>query len=344
MSSALFFTRALVVVGLVVLAAALFLIALEAIPVLLLIFLAILLAVFLRALAGFVCNLTGWRFRWGLIAVLAVILGLSALGGVLLGPNAAAQLGNVMNRLPEVRNTLQQYGWSGLLYHVPGMEDLLSGRLDIWQRLTKSFSFSETFGPLISIGLVIVIGLYLAASPEPYVKGAVMLWPAGSRGKFRAVLLDMGDTLRWWLIGQAMGMLYIGVLVVIGLKLMSMPLATTLGIFAGLMAFIPNVGYVLSIAPAVLLAILKSPFTAFGVLVLYTAAHWSNDYLVIPLVQKRTIHLPPALTISMQLMLGFLLGGIGLLIATPLTAVLLVAVKGVYLRNEPHSPEAHDSG
>jgi predicted PurR-regulated permease PerM len=326
------------VVGLVVLAAALFLIALEAIPVLLLIFLAILLAVFLRALANLVCKFTRWRFRWGLIAVLAVILGLSALGGVLLGPNAAAQLSNVMNRLPEVRQTLQQYGWSGLLYHVPGMEDLLYGRLDIWQRLTKSFSFSETFGPLISIGLVIVIGLYLAASPEPYVKGAVMLWPPESRGAFRQILFDMGDTLRWWLIGQAIGMLYIGVLVIVGLRLMSMPLSTTLGIFAGLMAFIPNVGYFLSIAPAILLAILESPLMAFYVLVLYTGAHWSNDYVVIPLLQKRTVHLPPALTISMQLVLGFLLGGIGLLIATPFTAVLLVAVKSVYLRNQPHSP------
>jgi predicted PurR-regulated permease PerM len=57
----------------------------------------------------------------------------------------------------------------------------------------------------------------------------------------------------------------------------------------------------------------------------------SNDYVVIPLLQKRTVHLSPALTISMQLLFGYLLGGIGLLIATPLTAVLLVLVKMIYL-------------
>jgi predicted PurR-regulated permease PerM len=331
LSDGVYVRRVAIAVGFVILATAAFLVAFEAIPVLLLIFLAVLLAVFLRALTGLVGKYTSLRFRWRLVSVVGVILGLVALGGLLLAPNAVSRISGVMQQLPEVRQRLDQYGWSGLLYHIPGMQELLSGNLNIWNRLTKSFSFGETFGPVISIGLVIVIGLYLAAAPEVYVQGIVALSPRSARDACRDVLLQMGETLRWWLIGQAAGMLYIGVLVGFGLKLMGMPLAFSLGVFAGAMAFVPNIGYFLSIAPAILLAVLRAPLTPFYVLLLYTGAHWSNDYVLIPLVQRRVVHLPPALTISAQLLLGYLLGGIGLLVATPLVAILLVLVKIVCL-------------
>jgi predicted PurR-regulated permease PerM len=115
----------------------------------------------------------------------------------------------------------------------------------------------------------------------------------------------MGTALQWWRLGQVLGMVFIGILVGVGLRLLGMPLAATLGIFAGLMAFIPNIGYFLSIAPAILLAVLQSPLAPLYVLILYTGAHWGNDYVITPLVQKRTVHLLPALTITMQLLLGF---------------------------------------
>ena len=335
LSDAVFLKRTLIAIGLVILAVILLVIAFKAVAVLLLIFLAILLAIFVRTLAAFVRGYSGWRFRWCMLLVLGVILGLITLGVLLLGPNAAIQISDVMQQLPQVRDKLQQYGWAGLVYHIPGMEQLLSGQLNIWNRLTESFSFSNTFGPIISVGLVIVIGLYLAAAPGIYVDGAVSLCPPAARPECRRILESMGETLKWWLLGQSLGMLFIAITVSIGLRLLRMPLSITLGIFAGLMAFIPNIGYFLSIAPAILLAVIASPFTAFWVLVLYTGAHWGNDYVITPAVQRRTVHLPPGLTISMQLLLGFLMGGIGLMIATPLVAVLLVLVKAVYTDRFP---------
>ena len=325
------------VIGLLILGTAIFLISYQAVPVLLLIFMAVLLAIFIRTLANFVQRRSGWRYRWCMLTVVGGTLGLIVVSGFLLGPNAAAQISGVMDRLPEVRERLSQYGWAGLLYHIPGMEALLAGRLNIWQRITQSFSFSDTFGPLISIGLVVVIGLYLAASPEFYVRGVIVLSPVGRRTHYRRILDAIGETLRWWLLGQAIGMLSIGVTVSIGLALLHMPLPLPLGVFAGLMAFIPNIGYFLSIAPAILFAVLQAPLTVFYVVLLYTAAHWGNDYVLIPLVQKRVVQLPPALTIATQLVLGFLLGGIGLIIATPLLAVLLVLVKTLYLGREPEA-------
>ncbi|HEY7389661.1 MAG TPA: AI-2E family transporter [Bryobacteraceae bacterium] len=343
MTEAAFTRRVLIAIGILVMAAAAFLISFEAIPVLLLLFLSVLLAIFIRALAHFVGRYTDWRFRWNMLTVVAGIAGLLTLGALLLGPNAVAQVSGVMAQLPEVRRRLDQYGWSGLLYHIPGMQDLLNGHLNIWNRMTQSFSFSATFGPVISIGLVIIIGIYLAASPEPYLSGFVLPWPAKRREAVRAVLLDMADTLRRWLLGQAAGMLFIGIVVGIGLHIMRMPVATSLGIFAGLMAFVPNIGYFVSIAPAILLAVLQSPLTPLYVVILYTAAHWSNDYVLMPLMQKRNVQLPPALNISTQLVLGYLLGGLGLLIAAPLVAVLLVLGKSLEVLRLPYPGEAGSS-
>lgn len=337
LSEAEFFRRSLIAIGLLILGTSLFVIAYQAVPVLMLIFLAVLLAIFTRTVANFVQRRSGWRYRWCMLIVVGGTVGLIALGGFLLGPNAAAQINGVMHRLPEVREKLELYGWSGLLYHIPGVEDLLAGRLNIWGRITTSFSFSATFGPLISIGLVVVIGLYLAASPELYLHGAVLLCPVSRQGKCRRVLNAVGETLRWWLLGQAIGMLFIGLTVSIGLAMLHLPLPLPLGVFAGLMAFIPNIGYFLSIAPAILFAVLHAPLSVFYVVVLYTGAHWGNDYVLLPLVQRRVIHLPPALLIGMQLLLGFLLGGIGLIIATPFVAALLVLVKTLYLGHEPES-------
>lgn len=328
-----FIRRVFIATGAVVLAAALFAIAYEAMPVLLLLFLAVLLAVFLRTASEFVQHRSGWRYRSSMLAVMGVICGLIAIAGLVLAPNAMDRISGVLQQMPEVRQRLSQYGWSGLLNHIPGMQDLLSGHLsNIWKRFTQSFSFSETFGPIVSIGLVIIIAIYLAASPKPYVDSFLSAWPDSRRDRVADVMRATYDTLRRWLLGQAVGMLYIALVVCIGLHIIRLPLATTLGIFAGLMAFVPNIGYFLSIAPAILMAVLQSPLTPVWVLILYTAAHWSNDYALIPLVQRRTVHLPPALTLSMQLVMGFLLGGIGLLIATPLLAATLAVAKVLYPR------------
>lgn len=134
-----------------------------------------------------------------------------------------------------------------------------------------------------------------------------------------------------WLLGRIWASLFVGVLTVIGLLLLDMPLAFTLGLLV--LNFIPNIGPILSGVPAVLLALLKSPTLAIYVIVLYVVIQSVESYLVTPLIQRRVVSLPPALTLTAQLLLASLLGFLGLFLATPLTVVAMVLIEELYIKD-----------
>jgi predicted PurR-regulated permease PerM len=131
-----------------------------------------------------------------------------------------------------------------------------------------------------------------------------------------------------WLLGRIWASLFVGVLTVIGLLLLDMPLAFTLGLLV--LNFIPNIGPILSGVPAVLLALLKSPTLAIYVIVLYVVIQSVESYLVTPLIQRRVVSLPPALTLTAQLLLA---GFLGLFLATPLTVVAMVLIEELYIKD-----------
>ena len=143
----------------------------------------------------------------------------------------------------------------------------------------------------------------------------------------------IGETLRWWLIGKVGSMIFIGILTWIGLSIIGVPLALTLGLIAGLLSFIPNFGPIISALPAILLAFIDSPITAVYVLILYVGVQLVESNLVTPIIERETVELPPALTIIFQLALSVMIGGLGLVLATPLLAVIMVLVQMVYIQD-----------
>lgn len=120
-----------------------------------------------------------------------------------------------------------------------------------------------------------------------------------------------------------------------------MPLALTLGILTGVLNFIPNFGPLIAGVPAVLIALLVSPQTALYTLLLYAVLQALDGYVFTPLVDRRSVELPPVLTISAQVLLGVLVGIVGVMLASPLTAALIVIVRMLYvedaLGDEPQS-------
>ena len=68
------------------------------------------------------------------------------------------------------------------------------------------------------------------------------------------------------------------------------------------------------------------------VVLLYVAVQAVESYLLTPLIQQRTISMPPALTLAMQLVAAVLLGALGLALATPLTAAGMVLVRELYVK------------
>ena len=126
-------------------------------------------------------------------------------------------------------------------------------------------------------------------------------------------------------------MTIIGVLTTVGLWIMGIPLALALGIIAAIFTFIPNIGPVLSAIPAVLLGLIDSPQQALYIAALYVGIQTVESLMITPLIQRKTVSLPPALTLSAQVLLGVILGGLGVALATPMAAAALVLTRMLYV-------------
>jgi predicted PurR-regulated permease PerM len=186
---------------------------------------------------------------------------------------------------------------------------------------------------VLTLFVVLVTGIYLAAQPRLYVEGLVMLAPHARRARYREVLARLGHTLRWWMIGQLVPMAVIGTLTAVGLKVIGVPMWLFLGLLAGLFNFIPNFGPLISGVPAFLLALSESPTKAMWVVLLYVVAQSLEGYVLTPLVQRRAVEMPPGLLILFQVLAGLLLGALGVVLAAPLLAVALVAIRMLYVED-----------
>ena len=125
----------------------------------------------------------------------------------------------------------------------------------------------------------------------------------------------------------------LGFLVAMGLWIIGVPLPVALGFLAGILTFVPYIGAFVSAIPSLMLAVSVNLELAIYVVLLYLAVPLIEGYILVPLVQRRVLHLPPALTLSAQIILGVLAGFLGLLLATPLVPAALVVIRMVYVED-----------
>ena len=192
---------------------------------------------------------------------------------------------------------------------------------------------AASFGAAVSALVVVIIGgIYLAAQPRLYGRGVIILTPQGARGKIRHTFDSVCDSLNAWLLGQGLGMLFVGIATTIGLWLVGIPAAPAIGLIAGLCEFVPYLGTIVVGIPAVILGFSESTTTGVWTLVVLFVVQQVQGNLVMPLLQSRMVEMPPALTIFSLVALGVLLGPVGVILATPLTVVAMVIVKAVYVQ------------
>lgn len=186
---------------------------------------------------------------------------------------------------------------------------------------------TSTIGSLGSLLLIVVAGIYFAVSPALYVAGALAIVPRAWSKETADILHKEASTLRWWFIGQLTDMAAIGILTGIGLYFLGVHLAATLALIAALCNFVPYIGALAGSVPAIFVAFSQSPQTALYVAILFVAVQTLEGNVISPLIQKRTVDLPPVLTLLSQTVLGTLFGPFGLILATPITAAGLVLIR-----------------
>lgn len=309
-----------------------------ALDLLLLFFAAVLLAVFFRGVGDTVHRYAKLPRTASVLIAAVGLISVFGVGIWLLAPNVAEQVQNLRVILPEaissLSNRLSRYNWGRLIIEqIPSWKSILNAFTTRPVLTRLGGLFSTTVGVLINIGVVILLAVYLAVEPKTYLRGFIKLFPRKERPRVGEILGMMGETLRKWMLGRFLSMLIIGFATTVGLQILGIQLALTLGLLAALLTFIPNFGPIIAVTPALLFALVDSPIKALYVLALYLGIQIIESYLITPLIERETVSLPPVLTIIFQLFMGIFVGGLGLVLASPLLAITLVLVKAVYIED-----------
>ena len=181
--------------------------------------------------------------------------------------------------------------------------------------------------------LVLFLSIYIGAEPELYHRGIMHLFPHHARARAGEVLSEMAIVLRKWLVTQLIAMIVIGTVTTGVLLVLGVKAAVALGLIAGLLEFVPTVGPIMSAVPAVAMGFVDSPEKALYVLIAYVGIQFLENHLLIPLLMKGGLDLPPALTIVAQALMTIVFGFLGLMVAVPLTAAVMVPIKMLYVED-----------
>jgi predicted PurR-regulated permease PerM len=329
-----FARRVLVVLALVALALFLWRVR----DMLLLGFAAVLAAILLRALADPIARRSG--AAPALALALAVLLVLALLGGVLwlFGAQVGGQLQELSQRLPHAWQALQAYlqrsELGALLLSAARQAGPSLGA--VAAQLTHVTALAS--GALVG-GLLVAFGdVYLAGDPQLYRDGVLKLFPQGARDEVAGMLGAAARALRLWLLGQLAVMVAVGLLIGLGLWLVGLPTPLALGLLSGLAEFVPYVGPVLAAVPGVLLGLSAGPAMGLYALVVYVVVLQVEGNVIVPLVSREVLALPPALVLFAVMAAGLVLGPLGLLLAAPLTVLAVVAVSRLYVRDTLDTP------
>jgi predicted PurR-regulated permease PerM len=270
------------------------------------------------------------------VLVAVVPLALLGLGAWMVAPDVAAQWEALSGRIPVSFDALRQR-----LADRPWMERAVEGTarwVDLLPDGSRLMAFVGTgiasvFGAAGALLVAAVLGLFIAADPRPYAGGLLRLFPPARRSRIAEVTGAVRDVLGGWLLAKLFEMAIVGVFTTFGLWLLGIDLALVLGLITAAMAFVPNIGPFIAFLPAALIAFTDGPATLAMVALLYTTVQAVESYLLTPLLQQRMVNLPPALTIAMQFLLGFLAGALGVIVAAPLTAAALVGIRMLYVED-----------
>ncbi|HWB43773.1 MAG TPA: AI-2E family transporter [Gemmatimonadales bacterium] len=317
-------------------------------------------------LSGGVDRLQRLRIPRGIGAMLIVLLGFGALTGLglLVAPQISTQVGELREQIPRALDGAERW----IQQRAGGVSDIIQAgqeatqdstqsgaapeareekggekpAMDIRQGLSQQLAgagrhffavFSSTVAVLGGLVILLFVAIFVAVDPGLYHRGLMHLFPHRTRRKAGEVLSATATTLRRWLVMQMIAMLAIGSVTTVVLLLLDVKAAIALGIIAGLLEFVPYVGPILSAVPAIAMALVDDPQKAIWVALAYIAIQQLEGVVLQPLLMKEGLELPPVITILGQALFSLVFGFLGLLLAVPLLATVMVPVKMLYVRD-----------
>lgn len=266
-------------------------------------------------------------------AMIIAVGGSFALLGLLLwfmGTTIQHQIAELSDKLPQTVNSVKAKMSSSPI----GQKILQSVSGDNSQKLmaTAQTFFSTSFGVLGDIYIIMFLGIFFTANPSMYKNGILVLVPAGHKETGKHIINRISLALKGWLKGLMVSMVLVTIMISTGLLIIGVPVAMVLGLITGLLEVVPNFGSVLAMIPGVLLALTISTNTGIIVALLYITSQTITANIVNPLIQKKMINLPPALTLISQLIMGAISGALGIILAVPLLAITVILVDELYVK------------
>lgn len=309
--------------------------------VLLLIMAGVMIAIYFRGIGLWLSTKTKLSETFSAIIVIAGTLLILAALFWLLGGQIKNQLSKLSQQLPtsiaNVREELAQHDWGRTIinYVQQGKDKVQGGQVFA----TVMGFFKTTFGVLGDLYIILFLGVFFTATPYLYKRGILSLVPPKGKEEANEVLNHIGLTLRNWFVGRIISMFAVFILTTAGLLIIGMPVPLALGFIAGLFNFVPNFGPITALIPAILIGSASGEGTIFIIIVIYIGAQILESNFITPLVQKKLINIAPALIIIGQVVLGIFGGLLGVLLATPIVATIMVLINNLYVKDKLEKEE-----
>ncbi|WP_295769495.1 AI-2E family transporter [uncultured Mucilaginibacter sp.] len=318
-------------VAIIALLVIIILIARVAFNLLLMVLCGTLVSVYFHGLGDLIERKTRLSRKWAMIISVCGTFALLAISLWFMGTKIATQVSQLSDSLPHTISNFQAKLSKDPLGHK--VLEYFNGRNSNQKMMDTAQSFfSTSFGVLGNIYIILFLGIFFSVNPSIYKDGILLLLPENKKFMGLYVINRISLSLKGWLKGTLLATVLVTVMLTICFTFMDLPVALVLALIAGVLRIIPNFGTAAAMIPGVLLALTISTNTAIIVALMYIVTQTIVGNIITPIIQKKLINMPPALTIISQILMGTLSGALGIILAVPLLAIVMILVDELYVK------------
>ncbi|MEZ4866681.1 MAG: AI-2E family transporter [Caldilineaceae bacterium] len=295
----------------------------------------------------------GWRRAWAIPAAIMGVGLVTILLLLLVVPRLTIELVNLLRSTPDaIRSLVELYErirqqrtfLAAALPPVPAAieavnitpeqaQAILNQLIDTSLAIAPSVlgGVSQVAAVVINLIFVLFIAIFFLIDPQSYVKGSLYLLPQRHHARAIAIWNMLYQTITLWLSSLMLSITITVTLVwlILGL-LLGMPNAVVVAVFAGLATFIPNIGAFLPLIPITIFTLANDPAQLIIMAPVYLAIQLLESNVITPSIVQAELSIPPGILMLFQLLITLAFGALGLLLAVPIFAVLMVLIREIY--------------